>query len=100
MRNGNLITWIAALCVTVTQVSDTLAADWVEFPVYAVMDDQQAPDIYGNVIAWEDNRNGMNNWDIYTYDLSTGSEQRITTNPFNQNNPAIYKNFIVIHKSI
>jgi len=48
MRNGNLITWIAAIFITVTQASDVLAGDWQEFPIYATAtaDDQYAPDIY------------------------------------------------------
>ena len=53
MEKGKLITWIAAMCVTVTYISDVQAGNWQEFRVYATSDDQQAPDIYGNVIVWE-----------------------------------------------
>ena len=40
--------------------------------------DQISPAIYGDIIVWQDNRNG--NWDIYGYDLDTKQEFQITTN--------------------
>jgi beta propeller repeat protein len=50
------------------------------------------PVIYGNTIAWQDDRNG--NWDIYIYDLSTRQELH-TTNTSNQVSPDIYGNRVV-----
>ncbi|AKB52508.1 Chitin binding protein [Methanosarcina barkeri str. Wiesmoor] len=50
------------------------------------------PDIYGDKIVWQDNRNG--NWDIYIFDLSTKTEIH-TTNKTDQINPAIYENLVV-----
>ncbi|OYT48326.1 hypothetical protein B6U83_03690 [Thermoplasmatales archaeon ex4484_36] len=55
--------------------------------------DQKAPAIYGNIIVWQDGRNG--NWDIYAYDLTTYNEWRITTDSSAQVNPKIYRNTIV-----
>jgi len=52
-----------------------------------------APAIYGNIIVWEDHRNG--NWDIYMYDLSTKKETKITTSVSDQYRPSIYGNRIV-----
>ena len=54
--------------------------------------DQYSPVIYGNKIAWEDDRNG--NCDIYIYDLST-KKQIHTTNTSHQSSPDIYGNRIV-----
>ncbi|MBA7482682.1 hypothetical protein ES707_18176 [subsurface metagenome] len=98
MRNGNLITWIAAIFVTVTQASDVLAGDWVEFPVHAVMYDQhqQAPDIYRNVVVWEQFVD--TDFDIYGADITD------SLNPFvfvidddvdYQLAPSIYENTVV-----
>ena len=50
------------------------------------------PDIYGDKIVWQDNRNG--NWDVYIYDISTKKEIH-TTNKSDQINPAIYGNLVV-----
>ncbi|AKB47715.1 cell surface protein [Methanosarcina sp. Kolksee] len=50
------------------------------------------PDIYGNNIVWQDNRNG--NWDIYIFDLSTKKEIH-TTNTTDQITPSIYGNLVV-----
>jgi beta propeller repeat protein len=50
------------------------------------------PVIYGNTIAWQDDRNG--NWDIYIYDLSTRQELH-TTNTSNQVSPDVYGNRVV-----
>ncbi len=50
------------------------------------------PDIYGNILVWQDKRNG--NYDIYIYDISTHKEIH-TTNKSNQTNPAVYGNIVV-----
>lgn len=57
---------------------------------------QAYPDVFGDVIVWQDDRNG--NWDIYMYAPMVNMwspEIRVTTNPGNQINPAIYNNTIV-----
>ncbi len=73
---------------------------------------QLNPEIYGDVIVWEDERHG--NFDIYMYDLSVDTdgddipnyldgdrpspdpaEIRITDNPAHQENPVIYSSKMV-----
>jgi len=56
------------------------------------LSDSALPVIYGNRIAWEDDRNG--NWDVYIYDLSTKKEPH-TTDKSNQYAPDIYGNRVV-----
>lgn len=50
-------------------------------------------DISGNVVIWQDHRNG--NFDIYSYNLSTRKEKRITTNSADQGLPKISGNNVV-----
>jgi len=51
------------------------------------------PAIYGDRIVWQDNRNGNN--DIYMYNITAGTETRITTNTASQQYPDIYGDRIV-----
>ena len=53
----------------------------------------RSPVIYGDIVVWEDYRNG--NGDIYGYNLKTGEEFAICTDPSYQQNPAIYGNIVV-----
>lgn len=48
---------------------------------------QNNPVIFGDLIAWQDNRNGQ--VDIYQYDLLKGVEQRLTNTPYNETNPEL-----------
>ena len=50
-------------------------------------------EIDGDYVIWEDYRNG--NKDIYGYNLSTGEEFQITTDPEIQSEPAIYGDYVV-----
>jgi PGF-pre-PGF domain-containing protein len=57
--------------------------------------DQMYPAIYGDRIAWVDNRKGWSDIDIYMHDLSTSEEMQISKNEPNQIPPAIYEDKIV-----
>jgi len=63
-------------------------------------------DISGNYVVWSDLRNektpignlgsyDVANADIFLYDLSTGEERQLTTDPSAQINPRIWNNYIV-----
>ncbi len=54
---------------------------------------QGLPKIDGDLIVWEDERNG--NVDIYMYDLATGQELPVTTNPAEQRDAHVSGNRVV-----
>ena len=56
--------------------------------------DWYEPDIYGDVFAWGDTRNGWNG-DIYVYDHELDIERPITLDEFGQENPAIFEDKVV-----
>jgi len=55
--------------------------------------DQESPAVYGDIIVWEDKRNG--NLDIYMYNLTSATETQITTDGADQGFPAVYGDIIV-----
>jgi len=64
-----------------------------EFAIVNNEAEQTNPDIDGNIVVWQDNRNG--DWDIYGYNLTTRREFQITDNPYDQTNPAVSGNTVV-----
>ncbi len=64
-----------------------------EFPITTNPANQYGPAIYGNIVVWQDERNG--DYDIYSYNLLTFTEFPISTNLSEQYSPAIYGNTIV-----
>ena len=88
------------LFICATASADT--AQGTETQVTTNTSNQLNPDIYGERIVWQDDRNGNYdayiydpNWDIYIYDLSSSIETQITTNESNQSGPVIYGESIV-----
>ncbi|MBN1806331.1 MAG: hypothetical protein JW837_13870 [Sedimentisphaerales bacterium] len=65
----------------------------IEFAVSTNRSSQTNPDINGNIIVWQDDRN--NNWDIFGYNLTTRKEFQITDDSNDQTNPAISGNVVV-----
>jgi len=66
-----------------------------EFQITTDINGQYLPDIYGNIVVWQDYRNGLLNSDIYGYNLSTSTEFQVTTDTMCQYAPAIYGNIVV-----
>lgn len=70
------------------------------------VEDDAGFDISGNYVVWSDLRNeetpigqlgsyDVSNADIFLYNLSTGEESQLTTDPSAQINPRIWENYIV-----
>jgi TolB protein len=54
---------------------------------------QASPDISGDIVVWQDNRNG--NLDIYAYDISDANEFAICLNSAEQRYPQISGNIVI-----
>ena len=65
----------------------------IEFAITTNESSQTNPDIDGNIVVWQDNRN--NNWDIFGYNLTTQKEFQITDESHDQTNPAVSGNVVV-----
>src|SRR5665647_647185 len=86
-------TFLAIFLIFVSSVASAASSPTIiETKITSNTSDSEYPVIYGNKIAWQDDRNG--NWDIYMQDLST-KQQIHTTNLANQVHPAIYGNNVV-----
>ena len=95
----NKVTWIDQ---TDTNNSDVCMLDLLD-PLKNVnklttaYSQKYEPAIYDNKIAWVDGRNGPTivDYDIYAYDLTSGTEVRVTSSAANNVNMNIYENKIV-----
>jgi len=86
-----LVVWCAV--PPFTQSTEIQTIQGKEIQITKDSKDQENPAISGDLIVWQDFRNG--NWDIYMYDLVTKKESQITSHPADQINPAISGNVIV-----
>ena len=96
MRTGNLITLTAAVCFTVSQVAAVQAADWFQFPLHPSKDAQQAPDICGSVVVWQQFVD--TDFDIYGADITDLYKPFvfiITDDIDDQLAPSIYEDTVV-----
>ena len=95
--NKRLTVWFGAFFVFLIMTIGNGAADPAQGTETRITTNESAqsnPDIYKNLIVWQDERNGDENADIYMYDLSTSKETRITKSG-SAMDPAIYGNRIV-----
>jgi beta propeller repeat protein len=86
-------TFLFILILTLPGVLVVPVAEQDDFPLTLAPLSQVNPAIYGDIVVWQDNRNG--NWGIYGYNLSTKEEFQITTDDHDQYFPAIYSNIVV-----
>ncbi|MGD2251047.1 MAG: hypothetical protein PVF58_21840 [Candidatus Methanofastidiosia archaeon] len=78
---------VIVLCALLLVVSILSVESTQEFIITENESKQGGPEIYGDIVVWTDFRNG--NYDIYGYNLTTKKEFQITTDPEDQNDPAI-----------
>ncbi|KLK87968.1 hypothetical protein SZ63_08225 [Methanoculleus sediminis] len=93
------LTYLTLLCAVVivgllaspVMAAKTAPGEYVPFVVFS--GSQEYPDIDGNMVVWEDGRNG--NKDIYFSDSPGSSGIGITNDPASQERPSISGNHIV-----
>jgi len=79
-----------------TEKTTPVAQDGSQTAKYQHTLEQTQPDIYGNLIAWEDSRNyDTTLTDVYLMDLSTGVETRLSSFGSYENNIDITDKYVV-----
>ena len=95
--DGNIVVWCVGGYIRVYNL--------VTQAVFDVCSSGQAtwPKVNGNLIVWMDGRKNTimtSDWDIYGYDIQTGQEFPIVTEPGNQMNPSVYGNQVLFDQRV
>jgi beta propeller repeat protein len=86
------VIWFAGLVVSAAQ-----AGDWNEFALSPTNDDQQAPDIWGNIVVWQQFVNEFGDYDIYIADINNPDQIAVFVigDANDQTNPAVFEDVVV-----
>jgi len=86
------VLFLASLLASVGQ-----GGNWQEFAVWPTSDEQEAPDIWGAIIVWQQFVAEYGDYDIYIADISNSSEPLVFVigDANDQTNPAVYENMVV-----
>ncbi len=73
------------------------AGSWEEFAVWPTDDDQEAPDVHGSIVVWQQFVQEYGDYDVYVADLNRPDEPLIQVfgDANDQTNPAIYDSTVV-----
>jgi beta propeller repeat protein len=81
---------IALATILVSNNTPVIAGYWYEFPIATSPIHQHLPDIYGDIVVWQEGRG-----DLKFYNLSTSSIQSIVSGSAAQEKPSVYNNMVV-----
>ena len=83
---------MASLLASVVQ-----GGNWQEFAVWPTTDEQEAPDIWGDIIVWQQFVAEYGDYDIYIADINNPSEPLVFVigDSNDQTSPAVYENMVV-----
>ena len=99
MKRGLLFLMMLVLCVAcfsdigISSSNQEYQETWREYRITFDDSDQLAPAIWADKIVYMDERNG--NLDIYLFNLSSGKEEPLVTEPHHQSYPDIYEDKVV-----
>jgi len=89
--HGNIVVWSGATNDTDIYGYDLETNEII--PICVKPASQLHPDVYGDIVVWQDNRNN-GQYDIYGYNLETQEEFRISSSASKQRYPVIYGNYV------
>ena len=108
MRNRLLITYPSVIFLVSLMAPSSQAGNWQElvsakasagagFAVWPTTDNQEVPDIYGNIVVWQQLVSNYGDHDIYVADINNMTDPLLSVigDANDQTNPAIYDNIIV-----
>jgi hypothetical protein len=86
------VLFLAGILVSVGQ-----AGNWTEFAIWPATDDQQEPDIWGNIVVWQQFVSEYGDYDIYIADINNPGEPEafVIGDANDQTNPAVYEDVVV-----
>ena len=86
------VLFLASLLASVVQ-----GGNWQEFAVWPTSDEQEAPDIWGDIIVWQQFVAEYGDYDIYIVDINNPDEPSIFVigDSNDQTSPAVYENMVV-----
>lgn len=70
---------------------------WQEFAVWPTNDAQELPDVYGNIIVWQQFVTEYGDYDVYIADITNPAETVVLAIGYSsdQTNPSVYENTVV-----
>ena len=86
------VLFLASLLASVGQ-----GGDWQEFAVWPTSDEQETPDIWGDIIVWQQFVAEYGDYDIYIADINNPSEPLVFVigDANDQTSPAVYESIVV-----
>ncbi len=86
------VLFLASLLASVVQ-----GGNWQEFAVWPTTDEQEAPDIWGDIIVWQQFVAEYGDYDIYIADINNPSEPLVFVigDSNDQTSPVVYENMVV-----
>lgn len=93
---------LASLCPNDLLAQGSVRGNWQEFAVWPTTDDQESPDIWGDIIVWQQFVYEYGDYDIYIADINAPGINNpseplvfVIGDSNDQTSPAVYENMVV-----
>lgn len=92
-----LTTYLLIFLTILTPCFAWASENWQEFAVWPTTDAQELPEVYGNIIVWQQFVTEYGDYDIYIADISNPAETVILVIGYSndQTNPSVFENKVV-----